>query len=61
MGRLRKLFHHEQTSGLLMIAAALALLNVFCITRSAAYVTVGLILWVAMLKAGIEAALVGGP
>ena len=37
----------------------LALLNVFRITRSAAYVVVGLVLWVAMLEAGVEAALAG--
>jgi len=39
--------------------AALSLLNVFRITRSVPYVAVGLVLWVAMLEAGVEAALAG--
>ena len=39
--------------------AGLSLLNVFRITRATAYIVVGLILWVAMLEAGVEAALAG--
>lgn len=39
--------------------AGLALLNAFRIARAAAYIVVGLVLWMAMLEAGVEAALAG--
>lgn len=58
------LFYGEEISLVpLLVAtfalAGVALLNVFRITRPAAYVAVGLVLWVAMLEAGVEAALAG--
>jgi NhaA family Na+:H+ antiporter len=40
-------------------AGGLVLLSRFCVTWRAAYAAVGLVLWVAMLKAGLEAALAG--
>ena len=42
-----------------VVAGGLVLLNRFRVIRPVAYVVVGLVLWVAMLKAGLEAALAG--
>ena len=58
------LFYTEQlaTPSLVMAAfgiAALIGLNVFSVTRNAAYVIVGLLLWVAVLKSGVHATLAG--
>lgn len=58
------LFYGEDISLVPLLIAVLALvglslLNVFLVTRSAPYVAVGLVLWVAMLEAGVEAALAG--
>lgn len=41
------------------VTAALAGLNRFGVTRSAAYVVLGVVLWVAMLKSGVHATLAG--
>jgi len=58
------LFYTERlaTPSLVMAAfgiAALIGLNVFKITRTAAYVIVGVLLWVAVLKSGVHATLAG--
>lgn len=58
------LFYGENLAAgpLLLILASLAglmLLNRFHVTRSVPYVALGLLLWVAMLESGIEAALAG--
>ena len=58
------LFYTEQlaTPSLLMAGfgiAALVGLNVFNVTRTAAYVIVGVFLWIAVLKSGVHATLAG--
>jgi NhaA family Na+:H+ antiporter len=58
------LFYTERlaTPSLVMAAfgiAALIGLNVFNVTRTAAYVIVGVVLWVAVLKSGVHATLAG--
>lgn len=58
------LFYTEQlaTSSLVMAAfgiATLVGLNLFKVTRSAAYVVVGVFLWIAVLKSGVHATLAG--
>lgn len=58
------LFYTEQlaTASLVMAAlgiAALVGLNVFKVTRTGAYVVVGVFLWVAVLKSGVHATLAG--
>lgn len=58
------LFYTERlaTPSLVMAAfgiAALIGLNVFNVTRTAAYVVVGVLLWVAVLKSGVHATLAG--
>lgn len=58
------LFYTERLSApLLMVAAfgiaALIGLNVFRITRTAAYVIVGVLLWIAVLKSGVHATFAG--
>lgn len=58
------LFYTERlaTPSLVMAAfgiAALVGLNVFKVTRTAAYVVVGVFLWVAVLKSGVHATLAG--
>lgn len=58
------LFYTEQlaTPSLVMAAfgiAALIGLNLFNVTRTAAYVVVGLFLWIAVLKSGVHATLAG--
>ncbi len=42
-----------------LAVAGLAVLNIFRITYPAAFVAIGLVLWVAMLRAGVEAASAG--
>ena len=58
------LFYTEQLATLSLILAAFGIvaligLNIFKITRTAAYVIVGVFLWVAVLKSGVHATLVG--
>jgi NhaA family Na+:H+ antiporter len=58
------LFYGEDISLVPLLLAAVAvaglvLVNVLRVTRPAVYVVVGLVLWVAMLEAGVEAALAG--
>ena len=58
------LFYTEQLATLSLIMAAFGLvaligLNIFNVTRTAAYVIVGVLLWVAVLKSGVHATLVG--
>jgi len=58
------LFYTEQlsTPSLVMAAfgiAALIGLNIFKVTRTAAYVVVGVFLWIAVLKSGVHATLAG--
>lgn len=58
------LFYTERlaTPSLVMVAfgiAALIGLNVFKVTRTAAYVVVGVFLWIAVLKSGVHATLAG--
>jgi len=58
------LFYTEQlaTTSLVLAAlgiAALVALNVFKVTRTGAYVVVGVFLWVAVLKSGVHATLAG--
>lgn len=58
------LFYGDEVSSAPLLLAAvavagLALINYFSVTRPAAYIVLGLVLWVAMLEAGVEAALAG--
>lgn len=58
------LFYTEQLATPSMVLAAFGLvalvgLNVFNVTRTAAYVIVGVFLWVAVLKSGVHATLAG--
>ena len=58
------LFYTDQLSTASLVMAALGIaalvgLNLFKVTRSAAYVIVGLFLWVAVLKSGVHATLAG--
>ena len=58
------LFYGDEISLVPLLLAAVAvaglvLVNVLRVTRPAVYVVVGLVLWVAMLEAGVEAALAG--
>ena len=58
------LFYAESLSLSALVVAGfallgLALLNVLRITRPAAYVVLGVVLWVAMFKSGVESALAG--
>jgi len=58
------LFYTEQLATLSLILAAFGIvaligLNIFKVTRTAAYVIVGLFLWVAVLKSGVHATLAG--
>lgn len=58
------LFYTEQLATLSLIMAAFGIvaltgLNFFKVTRTAAYVIVGVFLWIAVLKSGVHATLVG--
>jgi len=58
------LFYGDDLSLMPLVIAGLAVsglmaLNAFNVTRPLPYVALGLVLWVAMLKSGVEAALVG--
>lgn len=58
------LFYGEETAWwpLLAVVAALAglvILNARCIVRPGGYVALGLLLWISVLKSGVEAALAG--
>jgi NhaA family Na+:H+ antiporter len=58
------LFYTERLATLSLVMAALGLvalvgLNVFKVARTAAYVVVGVLLWVAVLKSGVHATLAG--
>ncbi|MDZ4261043.1 MAG: Na+/H+ antiporter NhaA [Pseudomonadota bacterium] len=58
------LFYTDQLATLSLVMAAIGIaaligLNVFKVTRTAAYVVVGVVLWVAVLKSGVHATLAG--
>lgn len=58
------LFYTDQLATLSLVMAAIGIaaligLNVFKVTRTAAYVVVGVFLWVAVLKSGVHATLAG--
>ncbi len=58
------LFYTERLATLSLVMAAFGIaalvgLNVFNVTRTAAYVVIGLFLWVAVLKSGVHATLAG--
>ncbi len=58
------LFYTDQLATLSLVMAAIGIaaliaLNVFKVTRTAAYVVVGVFLWIAVLKSGVHATLAG--
>lgn len=58
------LFYTDQLATLSLVMAAIGIaaligLNVFKVTRTAAYVVVGVFIWIAVLKSGVHATLAG--